>query len=218
MPVRVFGCGIGRTGTTSFKQALNILGLGPVYAFRDMVSEAHRATHPRLWIEIYEKCMLHQGEMSRTDWDSMLEGYRSTCNDPSSYFFKSLWECYPDARFVLTVRDEDLWYKSVQNTLLKQYAGFKKNDNPQWCEINRLQQLLRGDVLWNAEAAKQHFREHNEAVQRLIEPASLLVYNVQQGWEPLCQFLSVPVPDVPFPHVNSTRQFQDALPALLGEE
>ena len=30
----------------------------------------------------------------------------------------------------------------------------------------------------------------------------LLVFDVKQGWEPLCAFLGVLVPDTPFPHVN----------------
>ena len=29
-----------------------------------------------------------------------------------------------------------------------------------------------------------------------------MVYNIKDGWEPLCKFLGVEVPDKPFPHEN----------------
>ena len=44
----------------------------------------------------------------------------------------------------------------------------------------------------------------------------LLVYEISQGWEPLCEFLEVPVPDAPMPHLNDATSFRAmvGLPAL----
>ena len=52
-----------------------------------------------------------------------------------------------------------------------------------------------------------HFRRHNEEVKRAIPPERLLIYEAGQGWEPLCKFLGVPVPDAPYPSENSKAEF-----------
>ena len=54
------------------------------------------------------------------------------------------------------------------------------------------------------------FRAHTAEVRRTISPDRLLVYDVAEGWEPLCAFLGVAVPDTPFPYTNTTAEFQEA--------
>lgn len=51
------------------------------------------------------------------------------------------------------------------------------------------------------------YRAHNDTVEEYISPDRLLIYDVTQGWAPLCAFLGVAVPDAPFPNVNSAAQF-----------
>ena len=46
-----------------------------------------------------------------------------------------------------------------------------------------------------------------EDVKRTVPPDQLLVFNVKEGWEPLCNFVGVLVPDTPFPRLNDTAQF-----------
>ncbi|HUB36310.1 MAG TPA: sulfotransferase, partial [Solirubrobacteraceae bacterium] len=48
---------------------------------------------------------------------------------------------------------------------------------------------------------------HNEAVKSAIPSERLLVWSVSEGWEPLCEFLELPVPDEPLPHVNDRAEF-----------
>ena len=56
------------------------------------------------------------------------------------------------------------------------------------------------------------FNRHNEQVRRDVPPDRLLVFDVREGWEPLCAFLGVPVPEgKPFPHVNDTAQFRSQI-------
>jgi len=52
------------------------------------------------------------------------------------------------------------------------------------------------------------FTEHNEAVRRAVPADRLLEFEVAQGWQPLCDFLGVPVPDAPFPRANDSATFQ----------
>jgi hypothetical protein len=44
----------------------------------------------------------------------------------------------------------------------------------------------------------------NERMQAIIPPDRLLVFNVKDGYKPLCQFLGVPEPAQKFPHENDT--------------
>jgi hypothetical protein len=52
-----------------------------------------------------------------------------------------------------------------------------------------------------------YFRRHTEEVKRTIPPERLLVYEAGQGWEPLCQFLGLPVPETSYPNENSRAEF-----------
>jgi len=49
-------------------------------------------------------------------------------------------------------------------------------------------------------------------VRATVPPERLVDYTAGDGWEPLCKALGVPVPDAPFPHVNSTADFR----AMMG--
>jgi hypothetical protein len=57
--------------------------------------------------------------------------------------------------------------------------------------------------------ATRVFREHITAVQRAIPAWRLLTFDLRDGWKPLCAFLDVEEPDMPFPHTNSSKQFVD---------
>jgi hypothetical protein len=56
--------------------------------------------------------------------------------------------------------------------------------------------------------------QHNEQVKRHVPPEKLLVYDVKQGWGPLCEFLGVPEPDEPFPHLNDASTMQRGIKAI----
>ena len=59
-----------------------------------------------------------------------------------------------------------------------------------------------------------YFRRHTEAVLAGAPADRLLVYDTSQGWESLCGFLGVPVPDAPFPRENSRAQFIERVAAV----
>ena len=48
---------------------------------------------------------------------------------------------------------------------------------------------------------------HNDEVKRTVPPERLLVWSVTEGWGPLCEFLELPVPEEPFPHINDRKEF-----------
>ena len=53
------------------------------------------------------------------------------------------------------------------------------------------------------------FNSHNDAVKEAIPADRLLVFEVKEGWLPLCDFLNVPVPDMDFPRTNHREEFWD---------
>lgn len=61
------------------------------------------------------------------------------------------------------------------------------------------------------EKAAQFYEEWMTEVFSKIPPEDLLVYDVKQGWDPLCRFLNIPVPNVPFPRVNESADIQTAI-------
>ena len=74
----------------------------------------------------------------------------------------------------------------------------------------KLDGMLLGDVTTLDQAAlRQRFEAHNAAVRALIPAEQLLVYQVKEGWAPLCQFLDCPLPVEPFPRTNDRGEFWD---------
>jgi len=92
--MQVFGAGFGRTGTMSLKIALEKLGMGPCYHMREVVS---RPSHIKLWYDI------SRGE--HPNWDRLFSGINSAVDFPVCLFYEELVNKFPDAKFILTLRD-----------------------------------------------------------------------------------------------------------------
>jgi hypothetical protein len=149
--------------------------------------------------------------------DVALQGYRATVDWPMTYFWRELADRYPAAKVILSVRDADKWYDSADKTI---HAAANAGR-----ESGMLDRDVMGMVdatVWDGtfggrfadrEAAIKIFHEHNARVRREIPADRLLVFEVAQGWEPLCSFLGVPVPETPFPRLNDTAAFQENLAA-----
>ncbi len=204
MPLMVIGAGFGRTGTTSLKAALEQLGLGPCHH----MSELFR--HPEQ-IPVWEEAT----DGGNVDWEHLLAGYRSITDWPGCHFWRELTARYPAAKVILTVRDPKSWYRSASETIFRALRE-KPKDHPtaqaQWRLMRKmiLQQTFGGSTADEALAIGV-LEMHNAEVERAIPADRLLVYEVSQGWAPLCQFLGVPTPDAPFPKVNTTVDFVDRL-------
>lgn len=61
---------------------------------------------------------------------------------------------------------------------------------------------------------KRAFQEHYQGVRELVPADRLLEYRVSEGWEPLCNFLDVDIPECPFPAGNEQESFRHSLRAL----
>ncbi len=204
--LQVIGAGFGRSGTTSLRAALRILGLQPCYHMRvALLSNAHM----RFWIRA------KAGEA--VDYRRVLGGYRATVDWPACEFYRELMAAFPEAKVLLNRRDPEGWYDSMLETIWAIQKVF-----PWWLPRNVWR--IHDDLLWNGrfrgefldrERTLERYREHVEEVRRVVPPERLLVYDVKEGWEPLCRFLGRPVPaEVPFPRLNDRRFFQRVMVAL----
>lgn len=198
--LKIIGAGFGRTGTRSLKDALEILGFGPCYHMVEVFQHPEHVAH---W-EAAAK-----GEA--IDWNEIFHGYQATLDWPCCTFYKQLMSAYPDARVLLSVREPEKWYESVKSTI---YQSSHKGVTPDMVAAAVLP--MTNQVVWNGtfhdrfeekEYAISVFNQHNEEVKSYMPPEKLLVYQVKDGWEPLCAFLGVPVPDVPFPRLNDRESF-----------
>jgi hypothetical protein len=216
MDLKVIGAGFGRTGTLSLKLALEELALGTCY---HMVETIAHPEHDAMWLA------LAKGETN--DWRPILEGYASTVDWPGVMIWKELGVAYPDAKIILTLRDPQSWYRSAAATIFARMLEARD------AEILRARGVAdaidpirrRHMAMINAVVVEQSFdgsldeanalhmfNAHNDEVRRLVPPERLLVYEVGQGWAPLCAFLGLPVPATPFPQVNSVDDFGSRFP------
>jgi Sulfotransferase domain len=203
MPLKVIGAGFGRTGTLSLKIALERIGFGPCY---HMMEVFPRPDHIARWHRLaFEQSM---------DWDEIFRGFHATVDWPAARWWREIAAHFPEAKVLLSVRDPEAWYKSVTDTIYQPMKSPAPDGVP---ELVRLQsemarKAILSETFDNRFEDKAHtievFQKHNQAVCDAIDPARLLVFDVREGWGPLCAFLEVPVPDEPFPRLNDTATFQ----------
>jgi hypothetical protein len=148
------------------------------------------------------------------DWDAIFDGYRATVDWPAAAFWRELAERYPDAKVLLSLRDADRWYDSVMNTIYPVMKQGPPESAPRILhEFHEMVYALIceqtfGGRLEDRAHAKRVFEQHNQAVIDAIPASRLLVYRAGDGWQPLCRFLDVPVPDEDFPHLNDTAWYR----------
>lgn len=197
-----------RTGTTSLKLALEQLGFGPCYHMRVVSAEPWRA----------EDWAAAAKEPKSTDWDRIFADYESTVGAPGAVFWRELVEAYPGAKVVLTVRDPQAWYESVAHTispslsppfLVRLLTWRRGSGRDPLDDIQRLtSEYEYGGEFANREQAVAAFEQHVAAVRAFVPADRLLVYDVREGWAPLCAFLGVPEPAEPFPRENDRATFR----------
>jgi hypothetical protein len=212
MAIKVIGAGLGRTGTLSLKYALEFLGFEKCYHMSEILK--NHADHIKIWRAAMEG--------NDVNWSEFLRGYQATVDYPGCLLYKELLQQYPQAKVILTSRDPDSWYDSTLAELFARKKEKMSFRNPLralrsslWRKSDFYQQFREFNdyMLWDGlfngrftdkEYAISIYQQHVNEVKQVVPPEQLLVFHVKEGWEPLCQFLNVPVPtNQPFPHLNS---------------
>jgi hypothetical protein len=193
--MKVIGAGCPRTGTLSTQAALTLLGM-PCY---HMAEIAIHEEHTRAWHAFLV-------EKKAMDWEALFKNYEATVDAPPAFFYREILQAFPDAKVLLNLRDGESWYKSylTLHGAIQELMQHRENNARlnMWLQVvETLDELILGQD-WNQERCIRTFHEHNRRVQEEVPPDRLLVFRVQEGWGPLCEFLGCEVPDEPFPHLN----------------
>ena len=215
--VKVIGAGFGRTGTRALKAALEQLGFGPCYHMSEVIAQPYRV---RQWLQI--------GEGAPARWDEVFSGYASTMDWPASAYWRELAEYYPQAKVILSVRDPERWYESARSTIfmsalaerqplplrrrvIRWLVARRAPDfalYPRMAKATIMDRVFDGKMDDRAHAIGV-FERHVAAVKAAISPHRLLVFDVREGWAPLCAFLECPIPQEPFPQTNERSTFRN---------
>jgi hypothetical protein len=205
--LRVVGAGVGRTGTASLQIALQQLLGGRCYHMGETFG---RPADVPVWHAAAE------GRMP--DWHEFLAEYVATVDWPACAFWRQLADAFPDAIVLLSTRaSADAWWKSAHDTIFQVH---KREIPPEQADV-MVPQLEMAEAVftrtfapdWEDEvAAKRAYEAHNAAVRAEVPSDRLVEWQPGDGWAPLCDALGVPVPDDPFPHVNTTADFR----AMIG--
>jgi hypothetical protein len=201
--IEIVGAGFGRTGTLSLKTAVERLGFAPCYHMMEVFAHP---THAETW--------RRAAEDRATDFDAVLAGYRATVDWPACAFWRELADAYPNAKVLLSVRPPDRWYASFRETIYEVFQQpLPEEAGPEGAMLLGMARQVVigrsfGGHLGDRDALVAAYERHNAEVRAGVPPERLLEFDVAQGWEPLCAFLGVEIPEEPFPNVNDRAAFR----------
>ncbi|PYI06998.1 hypothetical protein BO78DRAFT_469493 [Aspergillus sclerotiicarbonarius CBS 121057] len=224
-PLQVICVGLPRSGTESLSLALTQLGLTTYHGW-DIVFED--APYTQEWAKLAERKYSnapHGGdvEITRAEFDALLGHCDAVIDTAAALFTVEILQAYPDAKVILnTRRDIDAWHRSALKTLVAE----GEEQWPVWflalwsADLYWLWRLyikfgypglFRGRTARDGleKYGKRVYREHGWMVRGMVPRERLLEWNVEDGWEPLCEFLGKEVPEEPFPRSNDPAAFRE---------
>ena len=198
MALEFIGAGFGRTGTYSLKAALEHLGFGPCHHMSKVIDDPRQV---EAWSEV---------AAGRPDYDAIFAGFRSAVDFPVSAYWQDVLGAMPDAKVILSHRDAEDWYGSFSQTILPlilEKEAWPKNAVPWFAMIEKVNigKALGGRT--DREGILKAYRANEAAARDLEAQGKALVFSARDGWEPLCRFLGVAVPNAPFPKTNARADF-----------
>ncbi len=221
MSIKIIGAGFPRTGTNTLRESLVMLGYVKTYHMKELL------VHPEnlhYWTTLKET--------GTTNWDELYNGYQATVDFPCYPWYKEHMKRYPDAKVILTIRPFEKWYDSFYSTIWqaqnptesqKAEMGQKLQSDPRLQKVMKVMQFAKDTMteehfqgmFLDKDFIKKIFDKHHEEVKAYVPADKLLVFDVAEGWEPLCKFLGKPEPVEPLPHTNKKEDFKEMLSELM---
>jgi len=216
MSLKVIGAGFGRTGTMSTYNALIELGY-PCYHMKEIILKKENKSHINFWNDV-----ANAPEGQQHNWDEVLGNYTAAVDNPACCVWKELMEAYPDAKVLLTLHPggPEAWYNSTMNTIyftetlwqfkvLKAVIPFMHKFGNMCTKL--IWQRSHKGTMSNKTAAIARYQQHIDDVKATVPPEKLLIFSVNEGWEPLCKFLGVDIPASAFPNVNDRAEVKKTI-------
>ena len=196
--MRVICAGFLKTGTKSIAKALRHLGF-TVFDWEEQTFDF--LDH---WVDVFQNG-------AKPDVKLVYQNADACVDTPGYFFFEEILEAFPDCKVILSVREEDSWIESTVCQLNSLYALRSKVVSMLSPTARKMRDVV-ADSFHNAAIGtcntkstyvmRKRYRIHNHRVKSIVPADKLLVYNVKQGWKPLCDFLECEVPTMAFPHEN----------------
>jgi len=204
--VKIIGAGLGRTGTHSLKIALEFLFQGACYHMMELFQ---RPDDIQYWQSA--------ADGKKIDWQEFMSPWVATVDWPGAPLFDQMAAAFPDALVLLSTRDSETWFKSCNDTIFQLLkAGQSKGRTEPLTKLmaTELKQWLTTD-LSDKNKVISAYEIHNQRVRESVEPGRLIEWSPEDGWLPICSKLNLTVPEIDFPHLNATQDFQATMSAAM---
>jgi hypothetical protein len=197
---KIFGIGLNKTGTNSLNEALKILGFRAIHYPNDEI------TYSELSMGCFKLSIMNHYDAAT---DLSIAGY-----------YAELDREFPDSKFILTVRNKQEWLRSVHNHWIhNQYLYESNSESNHRHKFGKFITLaVFGCYQFNAERFSRVYDLHCKNVIDYFGN-NVLVYNIcgREGWEPLCKFLNMDVPNSSFPYLNK-GVYHEEVACVFGDE
>jgi hypothetical protein len=194
-----------------------------------------------MWTEALHAKFETGKPFGRAEFDNLLGKWGATTDQPAALMAEELIAAYPNAKVILVERDIDRWYRSYCETVINGTANpfipLASMIDPTYLGQMRAQSEIIVKHCFNVQEhqtnyalvnnstyfdawranAKSAYWAHNEMIKRITPKDRLLLFQLDEGWDPLCKFLDKPVPDIPFPRVNETAAVQEKINLYIAE-
>jgi hypothetical protein len=201
--LKLIGTGFGRTGTDSMRDALEMIGFGPCHHMKVIAEDEEQR---KLWAKAVVT--------SEMDWDVLLDGFAACVDWPTAHYWPQLIKAFPKAKVLLTIRDSESWWTSFEKTILTSILRTTGEGRITPGNVMTGPLVFRGQPM-TREHCIAVYEENNAKVLAEVSSERLHVQELGAGWDGLCDFLGVDVPDTPFPRSNNPKEFETGWPARL---
>lgn len=220
MTLKIIGAGYGRTGTMSTQVALNILGF-PCYHMIEVINNKANRKHVDFWLKVSRS-----KPGSQHNWQEVFANYSATIDNPGACVWRELMEAYPEAKILLTMHPQgaEAWYESTMDTIYFSENRWHFKVLGLFSPFVRKLGEMSHHLVWqrnhkgtmeNRDKAIADYHQHIEEIKSLVPPEKLLLFSADQGWAPLCNFLGVEIPKMPFPRANDRTQIKRLNAAMI---
>ena len=216
MALKLIGVGFGRTGTNSICTALNQLGF-PCYHMLEVLENKQNKSHMDFWCQV-----ANSPPGMQHPWEDVFARYTAAVDNPACCVWRELIVAYPNAKVLLSLHPggPEAWYESTMETIYFTESTWQFKVLALVVPFARKMGDMGRKLIWgrshqgtmpDRSAAIARYQQHMEEVKAAVPADRLLVYTAREGWQPLCDFLGVPIPDTPFPNVNDRAEFKQRI-------